>query len=663
MSLNEFDSSLILLSCVLAVVSIFRRINLPPILGYLTVGMLVGPGGFALVPDFNDKLHFIAEIGVVFLMFTIGLEFSLSRMMAMRKALLGLGGVQVLLCTLAATFVGRAIGMPWNTSFIAAGALALSSTAVVIKQLHEQNEMHSVHGRLSISILIFQDLAAVLFLIIVPALGTVGEHSILLEILSTMGTGTIVVVVLGGLGLWVLRPLFHEVAKARSNELFMLATLFVVLGAAWITYKLNLSLALGAFLAGLMLGETEFRHQLEIDIRPFRDVLLGFFFITVGSRLELGEIAKQGFTIPLVLFGLITAKTLIIMGLTYFGGRIPAAKAFRTGLILAQGGEFGFVVLTEAIKFELIQPEQHQVLVATVVLSIVLAPILIKYNKWISDKLFPLAKNKVNTEQNDLKLAEHSAELKDHVIICGYGRVGQVLARFLGQESIPFVCLDLDPMRISKSRIAQDHAFYGDVRNPQVLAAAGFARARMLVISFSNEEAALDTLRHVRSLRADIPVFVRTPDDSNLEAFQNAGATEVVPETLEASLMLASHLLLTLGVPASRIIYKVRAIHADRYRFLQGVFKGESELSHLEDPESIRKELYALTVPENTFAIGKSIQELIGIIENTRIKSITRGSTRYNDPNPEFLIELGDILVIYAIPEDLYLLEERILNG
>lgn len=630
------------------------------------VGILVGPGGLSLVPDFNATLQFVGEIGVVFLMFTIGLEFSLSRMMAMRKALLGLGGIQVLLCTLAATGVGLAFGMPLKAAFIAAGALSLSSTAVVIKQLQEQGEMHSIHGRLSISILLFQDLAAVLFLIMISALHDPGEQNIWLEILSTMGQGSIVVMVLGALGLWVLRPLFNEVAKARSNELFMLATLFVVLGAAWITYQLELSLALGAFLAGLMLGETEFRHQLEIDIRPFRDVLLGFFFITVGSKLHIPEIVAQGFVIPLALLGLISTKMLIIMGLTYFFGKIPLRKAFRTGLILAQGGEFGFVVLTEAIQADLIAPDQHQVLVATVVLSILIAPLLIKYNKFISDKLLPFKgplKNIPPDPQNRLDLAEHSAELKDHVIICGYGRVGQVLARFLSQEKIPFICLDLDPMRVNRARSAGDDTFYGDARNPQILAAAGFSKARMLVISFSDEAAALDTLRHVRSLRLDIPVFVRTPDDSNLETFQSAGATEVVPETLEASLMLASHLLLTLGVPASKIIYKVRAIHADRYRFLQGVFKGETELSHLDDPTNIRKELYAVTLPENAFAIGKTLEELISSIPKARVKSISRSNNRYNDPKPNFILELGDILVLHALPEDLYLLEERLLNG
>jgi len=660
--MEQFQIILILLGFAVAVVAIFRRIHLPPILGYLFVGMMVGPGGFGFIPRIQD-LSFLAEFGVVFLMFTIGLEFSWARLLTMRRALLGLGGVQVLICTAVAMAVGWYLGLSPATAFVAAGALALSSTAVVIKQLTEQHELHTIHGRLSISILLFQDLAAVLFLILIPALAGSGGDAAVIPILLTLAKGIAVCVVLGLTGQWLLRPLFHEVAKSHSNELFMLATLLVALGAAWLTHHLQLSMALGAFLAGLMLGETEFRHQIEIDMRPFRDVLLGLFFITIGALLHIDTLPQHWYWVLLVLIALLTFKMLLIMGLSRVVGGASIVKAFRTGLILAQGGEFGFVILTVGINNKLIDPIQSQVVVAAVVLSIVAAPLLIRYNKNIAHWLFPQAELVPPEEIQSADLSEHTAELKEHVIICGFGRVGQILARFLEQESIPSVALDLDPLRISSSSLAGEHAFFGDARRPDVLAAAGLARARMVVISFADEPAALETLKHIRALRLDVPVFVRTQNDSNLKAFQEAGATEVVPESLEASLMLASHLLLMLGVPTSRIIFKIRAIHADRYRIMQGFFKGTDDPTLLEETDADRMSLHAITVGENAFAVGKTIEEISDPESPLAIKVLTRGTTRYPDPDPKMVIQSGDVIVLFATPEALYLLGEKISRG
>jgi len=660
--MEQFQTILVLLGCAVAIVALFRRINLPPVLGYLFVGMLLGPGGFAFIPSIED-LTFLAEFGVVFLMFMIGLEFSWARIMTMRRALLGLGGIQVLLCTLVAWVAGWYLGLPSKTAFITAGALALSSTVVVLKQLAEQHELHTIQGRLSISILLFQDLAAVLFLILIPALAGKENTALLMPVFYTLVKGVAVCIALALIGQWLIRPLFHEVAKAHSNELFMLAALFVALGAAWTTHYLQLSMALGAFMAGLMLGETEFRHQIEIDIRPFRDVLLGLFFITIGALLHIGVLPSHWHWVLFILISIIALKTIIIMGLTRIFGGIPLPKAFRTGLILAQGGEFGFVILTVAINNQLIDPVQSQVVVAAVVLSIVVAPLLIRYNKPIGNWFFKKIEEPPPEETKPSQLEEHTAELVNHVIICGFGRVGQILARFLEQENIPSVALDLDPMRISTSALAGEHAFFGDARRPEVLAAAGLARARMIVISYADEEAALVTLQHIRALRLDIPVFVRTRNDSSLKKFQEAGATEVVPESLEASLMLASHLLLMLGVPASRILFKIRAIHSDRYRSIQGFFKGADEPTLLEETETNRMSLHAITVTENAYAVGKTIAEITEPEIPHAIKVLTRNTTRYPDPDPEMVIEAGDVLVLYATPEALYLLGERILRG
>jgi CPA2 family monovalent cation:H+ antiporter-2 len=660
--MEHFDNILILLAWAVAVVAIFRRINLPPVLGYLFVGTMIGPGGLGFIQSL-DELSIFAEFGVVFLMFTIGLEFSFPRLMTMKRALLGLGGLQVVICTLTAGLAGWYFGLTPETAFIAAGALALSSTVVVAKQLSEQNELHTVHGHLSISILLFQDIAAVLFLIIIPAMAKHEQTSLFFPLFFALIKGLGVTVVLALAGQWLLRPLLHEVAKAHSTELFMLAVLLVALTAAWITQQLELSLALGGFLAGLMLGETEFRHQIGIDIRPFRDVLLGLFFITIGALFQITLLPQHWLWVLLILAAIICLKTLIIMGLTILVSHVSPAKGFRTGLILAQGGEFGFAILTVGINQRLIDLQQTQVLVAALVLSIFVAPILIRYNKALANRLFKKVEDLPKEEERSQQLAEHTAELKDHVIICGFGRVGQILSRFLEQETIPSVSLDLDPMRISSSALAGEHAFYGDARRAEVLAAAGLARARMVVISFADEPAALETLKHIRDLRSDVPVFVRTRNDSNLKTFQEAGATEVVPESLEASLMLASHLLLTLGVPASRILFKIRAIHADRYRVIQGFFKGADDPMLLEDAENLRKSLHSITIPEVAHAIGKSIEAFSHPDLPFTIKILTRENVRYPDPAPEMIIQAGDVLVFYSTPEAFYMLSEKLLRG
>jgi len=659
--MENFNNILILLGWSVAIVALFRRIHLPPTLGYLFVGMLIGPGGLAFIHSL-EELRTFAEFGVVFLMFTIGLEFSVTRLMTMKRTLLGLGGIQVMLCTAVAGVAGWYFGLAPKMAFVAAGALALSSTAVVAKQLSEQNELHTIHGRMSIGILLFQDIAAVLFLIVIPVIAHRTETALAGPLLLGLLKGLGVTLALGLAGLWVLRPLFHEVTKAHSTELFMLAVLLVALSAAWITNKLNLSMALGAFLAGLMLGETEFRHQIEIDIRPFRDVLLGLFFITIGALFHITLLPQHWYWVLLLLVAIIGLKTLIIMGLTWAVSRVSLAKAFRTGLILAQGGEFGFVLLTLAINQKLIDPKQTQVLMAALVLSIIVSPVLIRYNKAIANLLFGTT-DQVLPEAKPHVLAEHTAKLREHVIICGFGRVGQILSRFLEQEHIPSVALDLDPIRISSSSLAGEHAFYGDTRRPEVLAAAGLARARMVVVSFADEPAALETLEHIRALRLDVPVFVRTRNDSNLRTFQEAGATEVVPESLEASLMLASHLLLTLGVPASRILFKIRAIHADRYKIIQGFFKGEDDTTPLEAALSSRMSLHAVTITEDAYAVNKTIQELSDPETPFSVKMLTRGAIRHADPEWTMVLQAGDVLVLYATPEALYRVEEKILRG
>jgi len=658
-----FKYILILLSCSVICVVICRRLHLPAILGYLSVGMLVGPGGVGWLPSIEDMNH-LAEFGIVFLMFTLGLEFSIPRLIASKRILIGVGGIQVFVCTTVAAVGAWLLGLNLIQSIIVGGGLALSSTAVVVKQLTEIKKQHSPYGSMSINVLLFQDLAAVAFLILIPAFSTGATSPLHIMFLITMIKGLFAFISMTLLSIWVLKPLFHEVAKARSTELFMMATLLVALSAAGVTYYLDLSMALGAFLAGLMLGETEFRHQIELDIRPFRDVLLGLFFVVIGAYLDLSILPSILGEVLLLLLALIVVKMVLIASIVKSMSNLSTRAAVRTGIILAHGGEFTFVILTEAIDSNLIEAGQRPILFSAVVLSVMCAPLLIRYNKQIANLFFLSKKDAMNQKEYSSNiLSDHASELQNHVILCGYGRVGQILARFLDQENIPWVALDMDPMRLSKSSIAGEHAFFGDATYPDTMLSAGLSRARMVVITFSEEAPALKIVRQVREMRLDVPLFVRTQDDSNLSAFQDAGATEVVPETLESSLMLASHLLLTLGVPTKKIIDKIRTIHADRYEILRGMYRGEDDLSVLEDEEESRRSLHSIFVPEGANAIHKPLSSLATGDEEFYIKSLTRDTERISDPALDIPIEVGDVIVIFATPEETVAIEEQILNG
>lgn len=658
--MEEFGYILILLASAVVMISICRRAHLPPILGYLLVGVLVGPGGLAWIPSI-EEMHFLAEFGVVFLMFALGLEFSIPKLLASKKYLVGLGGTQVAVCTAIGWGAGLGFGLDPRQAFIIGAALALSSTAVVVKQLGEQKEQASLHGSLSINILLFQDIAAVLFLIIVPAIsGNQNGESLQMTFLITFAKGVGVVIGFALVGLYVLRPLFHEVAKARSTELFMLATLLVVLAAAGITHYLHLSMALGAFTAGMMLGETEFRHQIELDIRPFRDVLLGLFFIVIGAYLELNLLPENWLQVLLILFALIFGKTIIIMLSAMAFGTKSKSAAFRTGFILAHGGEFGFIVLTVAIQNNLISADQRSAIFSALVISVLLAPLMIRFNKTFSKAFFgrKLKKDK-EVPPPGHQLSEHVAELKDHVILCGFGRVGQILARFLEAEDIPWIALDLDPMRVSKASTAGEKTFYGDATNPATLLASGLAKARMVVISFDEEAPAFDVLEHVRSMRLDLPVFIRTKDDSSLQKFQEAGATEVVPEALEGGLMLASHLLLTLGVSGSKILHKVREVHAGRYEILRGMYKGGDEFKTFEEHESARRSLHSIVIHDNAGCIGKQLDDIMPEgEEGAVIKAVIREGVKLTEPSMHMEIRPHDVIVVFASPEEYYLIEE-----
>ncbi len=673
--MESFNYILILLLCSVVFLVVCRRLYLPPVIGYLSVGILVGPGGVGWIPSI-ESMNFLAEFGIVFLMFTLGLEFSIAQLMTSKKAMIGIGGLQVLLCSMAISGLAYFFNIPFKQAFIIGSSLSLSSTAVVLKQLHEQKEQQTNHGKLSIKILLFQDIAAILLLIIIPALGS--KEEFLFDVfLTTILKGTMVFILMVIIGSRVVKPLFHEVAKAHSTELFMIATLLVALSAAATTYYFELSMPLGAFLAGLMLGETEFRQQIEIDIRPFREVLLGLFFIIVGSFLDLQTLPAVWAPVLSILGILLFLKTIIIILVIKIFSRFSIETAFKTGIILAQGGEFGFVALTEAIDYKIINPDQKPIIFAAVVISIMLAPLLIRYNNKIVKFFIKIKNDDSIINYNPINaLTNHSDTIQDHVIICGFGRVGQILAKFLGQEKIHWLALDLDPTLLHKSSIAGEQVFYGDASNPEVLLAAGVYKAKMVVLSFADEAVNLEIVKYLRSLKLKFQIFVRTKDETTIQAFEAAGATEIVPEILEGSIMLASHLLFALGVPTTKIINKVIKTHSSRYEMLRHLYKGNEEPNILEEEDSARRSLQTIVIPENAVAINQPIEKFFPESVNTTeistetvtrydfsLKYLTRDGNRYEALLPSTIILEQDVLVIFATSEEKVILEEKLLRG
>ena len=649
---------ILLMVSVLAVVA-FRRFNLPPVLAYLFVGVLVGPHGWGWVSD-TSNTRTLAEFGVVFLLFTVGLEFSLPQLIAMRREVLGLGGAQVGITAAIVALFAWAFEFNAAAAIIIGGTIAMSSTAIVIKQLAEQLELNSRHGRLSIGILLFQDLAVIPFLILIPALSGQADNSVALDLTIAFVKGAAVVAVMLALGHWLLRPLFHEIAKAHSSELFTLAVLLFSLAAAWLTDLSGLSLALGAFLAGMMVGETEFRHQVEADIRPFRDVLLGLFFVTIGMLLNVHTLPDIIHWVLLVLVGMTGLKIALIFAISRFSGA-ENGVALRTGLVLAQGGEFGFALIALAVGSNVMSLQSSQIVLAAIIFSMVLSPFLIKHNGAIAKRVFATS-YRGDRERNIQQVAHRASELNEHVLICGYGRIGQNISRFLAQENFKYFALDLDPVRVREARQAGDNVTYGDASHRTILEAAGIMRARVLVISYDDYHSTLKIISQVREIRPEIPILVRTRDDANLERLQEIGATEVVPETLEASLMLSSYLLLLLGVPMRRVTRHVQNARNSRYTMLRQFFHGQ-EIADMSEPDAAREGLHSVTLVDGAFAVSKRIEELKLSECGVTVTAIRHGDQ--TSPPAEFMspLQAGDVLVLYGKPEALEHGEAVLLKG
>jgi len=646
---------LILLAAAVLVVVVFRSLKLPPLLGYLIVGIAIGPHALGWIRD-TKEVHSLAEIGVVFLMFSIGLEFSLAKLITMRRIVFGLGGAQVILTLGIVLAVALGLGITWQAGIVLGGAFAMSSTAMLAKLLAERLELNSPHGRQIIGILLFQDLAVVPLLILIPALAARPED-LAMNIGYALLKAAVVLTVLLFLGQRLMRGWFHVVAKQKSSELFVLNVLLITLGVAFITETAGLSLALGAFVAGVLISETEYRYQVEEDIRPFRDVLLGLFFVTIGMLLDLSVVVENGWP-SVLLIVLVVLKTLLILGLSLLFGS-NSGVALRTGLALGACGEFGFVLLSHAYNLGLVQPQILQPVLAAMVLSMLITPFIIERSEYI-------VRRWSSTEWTNRAMQLHSIAVQsmaanEHVVICGYGRSGQNLSRSLEQEHIPSIALDIDPQRIKEAVAAGERVVFGDAARREVLVAAGLMRAKAVAITYSDTASALKILAHVQELRPGLPVVVRTLDDSDIDRLKAAGAAEVVAEIMEGSLMLASTTLMLLGTPLNRVLRRIREMRAHRYSLFRGFYRGMTDEG--DDADEMQPRLHSVIVTEGAAAIGKSLEELDLAGLDVEVTAVRRRNVRTVTPAPDTRIEEGDVVVLLGVEEDLAAAEMKLMQG
>lgn len=648
---------LILLTGSVLAVALFRTFGLPAMLAYFLVGLALGPQTFGILPDTESNRE-LAEFGIVFLMFSIGLEFSLPQLYSMRRIVLGVGGAQVVI-TLSVIMAGSVlIGLSWPAALVIGGALAMSSTAIVSKMLVERLDINSRHGRLSIGVLLFQDIAVVPLLVVIPALSANTG-----DLVSTLGIAllkaAVLLTLLFAFGKSLMDRWFGLVARQRSRELFVMNVLMVTLMLAFATKSAGLSYALGAFIAGMLISETRYRYQVESDIASFRDILLGLFFVTVGMLLDVQQLASNIGLVLLVLVGLIVFKSSVVALLSRAFGYEPGV-AVRAGVTLAQAGEFSFVLLALGLEHGLLSGQALQVVLAASLLSMVVAPFIIQRNLEIAEFFSRSYTRNRSRQIEDIKAV--GRQLSDHVIICGFGRSGQYMARFLTEENIPFIALDIDPSRVQEAAVAGENVMYGDAGKRIVLRAAGIERAKALIVSYNDAPSAMKILHVVQESYPQLPVIVRTVDDSNMEAFRAAGATEVVPEVLEGSLMLASHALVLLGVPLNRVVKRIRIFREERYKMFRGFFHGVSDVEQ-EDLEKNQPRLHSVVIPPSAYCVAKRVMDIDLESHQVEVKTIRRNSFKPYEAEPESVFAAGDVVVLLGKPQDLVGAEKALLTG
>ncbi|MBV2146402.1 MULTISPECIES: monovalent cation:proton antiporter-2 (CPA2) family protein [unclassified Wolbachia] len=561
---------IILLSAAVFIVIAFWKMNISPVLGYFVAGAVIGSHGFNLIHS-AEAMDNLAEFGVVFLLFIIGLELTFERLIAMRIHVFGFGSLQVIVTMVAIWCIALAFGVNTNIATVIGGGLALSSTAIVLQVLQEKGSQASQVGRLSIAVLLMQDFAVVPLIVLVPLLAGNSEHSLISSLAGSLVQAAIALVLIFITGRLLLRPLFSVIAKMESNEVFISTTLLIVLGAAFITEQFHLSLALGAFVAGLLVAETEYRHSVEHAVLPFKDLFLGLFFMTVGMSINTELLLNKLPLITLLSIILIVLKTSIIYILCRFFG-FKSAPAIQAGLLLSQGGEFAFILFRLANELNVLPSEIAQVLMMVTTVTMAFTPLLSGLGDWIA--------NSFSTEKiilDDEAVETDTQDLYNHVIVAGFGRVGYMVTKMLTAEHLSYVVVDIQSKIVKEGKSDSFPIYLGDVTRCEILKSVGIERAQALVISIKNEV----TIKKVVSLVAanfpHVNIVIRLPDLSNVEVYRDLGASKIIPETSEIGLQLGGAALSLSGISESGVTSLKSRFRKGNYSMLKDLGSDKDE--------------------------------------------------------------------------------------
>lgn len=658
MSHGIFLELIFLLATSVFIVWLFKRIRLPPILAYLVAGIVAGPQGLQLITS-PDQVALVAELGIVFLLFSLGLEFSIPKLVAMRHLVFGVGSAQVIITLVLVMGAGLFMGLGGNASFVIGCIFALSSTAVVVKTLNENGITQTKKGQIAISILLFQDIAVVPFLIAMPLLTGSGSD-MMIAIFLALAKGTVVVAILLSVGKWVLPKVFNEVAQVRTDELFVLTAILVTVMAGTLTSFFGLSMALGAFLAGMMLSESQYKHQLEADIRPFRDILMGLFFISVGMQLDVTVMLRHWQWIFAGLATLLVIKTIAIKQLSVMSGE-TRKDGWAAGLMLFQMGEFGFVLVALAQQLEIFTPDLASALIGIGVLSMAVTPSIISRHKQIVDRIDKFV-GKYDEGYVEDEPAQFAASLSDHVVICGFGRVGQTVSRFLKTEAVPYIALDVDPVRVAEAQAAGENVQYGHARDKAILEAACVDKARLIVITFGDIARTQTVISNVKELGSKARIMVRTKTDQHLKEILDEGADQVVPEALEGSLMLVSQVLFESGVPMSRVLRRIRKERENRYGHLHGFYPGDTT-EVTADRRDLLEYIHAIAIPADAYAVNKTISDFDFTRRRVEVVGLRRKGAELSNPDENTVIEAQDTIIIKGKPRRVERVERILMTG
>ncbi|MBK7498901.1 MAG: cation:proton antiporter [Ignavibacteriales bacterium] len=639
--MNEFliiQDIVVILLVALPIIFLFKKINLPSIVGFLIAGMLIGPYGFNLIRSVN-QISVMAEIGIMLLMFTIGLEFSLSQLIRIKKFLLIAGGFQLLITIIFCSIIFTVLGIEINQAIFFSLLVSLSSTAIVLKILSDKDELESPHGKISIGILIFQDLAIVPMFLLLPLLsgfGQLGGSDVAVKILIAFG-------VLAGLLLLArfLMPLIvYQLANIRSREAFTIGVILLLLGTAYITHSFGLSFALGAFIAGLILSESDYNHQIVSDILPFRDSFNSIFFVSIGLLLNIQFVLENVLLISGLTLGIIIVKTLVIVAIVYFM-KYPLRIGILAGLGLAQIGEFSFVLAQAGLNFKLIGNDYYNSFLASTIFSMILTPLLIKLSPFIAGKTSALEKDKKHNEN-------YLENLHAHVIIAGFGLNGSNLARVLKETGIKYVVTELNPDTVKKEKAKDEKIIYGDISREEVLKAVRIDKANIIVYAISDPAVTKLSLKLVKKLNPNIYALVRTRYINEIDELKKLGADEVIPEEFETALQIFRKVLERYHIPLNVIMKQTTILREESYSFLRKEGVDLSSFTHLDEilAQGLTETYY---VNDDNIHINKTLSEInLRAKTEATIIAIVRDGKTISNPSAKEIIKAADTLVIYG---------------